>query len=68
MKTISELRALDTEQLNDELLTLRKEQLNQRMRKASGVLDKTHVMRKVRRTIARVKTIITQKAGSHVDK
>ncbi len=68
MKTISELRALDTEQLNDELLTLRKEQLNQRMRKASGVLDKTHLMRKVRRTIAQVKTIITQKAGTHVVK
>ncbi|PJD90511.1 MAG: 50S ribosomal protein L29 [Legionella sp.] len=68
MKTISELRALDTEQLNTELLTLRKEQLNQRMRKASGVLDKTHVMRTVRRTIARIKTIITEKAGSHVDK
>ncbi len=66
MKTIDELRALDIQQLNDELLTLRKEQLNQRMRKASGVLDKTHVMRHVRRMIARVKTIITEKAGHHV--
>lgn len=67
MKTVNELRALDTEQLKSELLTLRKEQLNQRMRKASGALDKTHVMRLVRRTIARIKTIITEKAGSNVN-
>lgn len=68
MKTNSELRALDADGLKTELMALRKEQLNQRMRKASGVLDKTHVMRNVRRTIARVKTIITEKAGQHVDK
>lgn len=68
MKTLSELRVLDTEQLKAELLVLRKEQLQQRMRKAAGVLDKTHVMRNVRRTIARIKTVITEKAGSHVDK
>jgi len=67
MKTVNELRTLDTEQLKAELLTLRKEQLNQRMRKASGALDKTHVMRLVRRTIARIKTIITEKAGSNVN-
>ncbi|MCR9192885.1 MAG: 50S ribosomal protein L29 [Gammaproteobacteria bacterium] len=68
MKTNSELRALDADGLKAELLALRKEQFNQRMRKASGALDKTHGVRQVRRTIARIKTIITEKAGQHVDK
>ncbi|HVT63246.1 MAG TPA: 50S ribosomal protein L29 [Legionellaceae bacterium] len=68
MKTNSELRALDVDQLKAELLSLRREQLNQRMRKAAGAMDKTHVMRQVRRLIARIKTIMTEKAGSHGDK
>lgn len=68
MKTINELRSLDIEQLNAEILVLRKEQLNQRMRRVSGSLDKPHVMRLVRRSIARIKTIITEKAGCHDSK
>ena len=68
MKTISELRDLNAEQLHAEILTLRKEQFQQRMRKAAGVLDKTHVIRQVRRTIARIKTVMTEKAGQHDDK
>lgn len=68
MKTKSELRALNAEQLQAEIMSLRKEQFQQRMRKASGALDKTHVIRQVRRMIARIKTIITEKAGNHVDK
>lgn len=68
MKTLSELRSLDADQLNAEILTLRKEQLNHRMRQAAGSLDKPHVMRLVRRSIARIKTIITEKAGRHDSK
>lgn len=61
MKTINELRDLNTEQLQDELISLRKMQFKQRMSKAAGALDKTHVIRQVRRTIARVKTVMTEK-------
>lgn len=68
MKTISELRKLDAKQLQEEVMTLRKEQFQQRMRKAAGVLDKTHVIREVRRSIARVKTVMTEKAEQHGDK
>ncbi len=63
MKTLSELRALDETQLNDEILTLRKTQFNHRLKKATGSLDKPHVVREIRRNIARIKTILTEKAG-----
>lgn len=68
MKSINELRDHSSEQLQSELMTLRKEQFQQRMRKASGALDKTHVIRQVRRTIARIKTLMTEKAGQHDSK
>ena len=63
MKTTTELRALDVNQLDAEILVLRKEQLNQRLRRANGALDKPHVVKLARRTIARIKTLITEKAG-----
>jgi large subunit ribosomal protein L29 len=63
MKTTEELRNVSVEELNNELLSLRKEQLNLRMKKASGSLDKTHLITKVRKLVARVKTILTEKAG-----
>ena len=64
MKTVSELRQLNENELQDELLKLRKEQFNFRLTKASGSLEKTHKMNEVRRKIAQVKTIMTEKAGA----
>ncbi|AWN75490.1 50S ribosomal protein L29 [Legionella anisa] len=63
MKKIDELRGLSVEELQNELLSLRKEQLNLRMKKASGSLDKTHLITMVRKSVARVKTMLTEKAG-----
>ena len=63
MKKIDELRSLNNEELQNELLSLRKEQLNLRMKKASGSLDKTHLITLVRKSVARVKTMLTEKAG-----
>jgi large subunit ribosomal protein L29 len=63
MKKIDELRNLSTEELQNELLSLRKEQLNLRMKKANGTLDKTHLITMVRKSVARVKTMLTEKAG-----
>lgn len=63
MKKIDELRNLNVEELQTELLSLRKEQFNLRMRKASGSLDKTHLITMVRKSVARVKTMLTEKAG-----
>lgn len=63
MKKINELRNLTVEELQTELLSLRKEQFNLRMKKASGSLDKTHLITLVRKSVARVKTMLTEKAG-----
>jgi large subunit ribosomal protein L29 len=49
------------EQLKEELLALRKEQFNLRMQSKMGQVRDTSLQRKVRRNIARVKTVITQK-------
>lgn len=59
----TELREKSAEELNDELMKLLKEQFNLRMRKATGQLNQTHLLRQVRRDIARVKTVMTDKAG-----
>ncbi|GGI83535.1 50S ribosomal protein L29 [Legionella impletisoli] len=64
MKDISELRQLNMEELKQELLQLRKEQFNLRLKRASGSLDKTHLITAVRKSIARIKTIMTEKAGA----
>ena len=67
MKNTNELKNLTIDELKTELLVLRKEQFTLRMRKASGVLDKTHFVTMVRKSIARVKTIMAEKAEtSHV--
>ncbi len=60
----SELRDSAAEELGKELLELRREQFNLRMQSGSGQLTRPHQMRKVRRDIARVKTVIREKAGS----
>jgi len=61
--SVNDLKVKSSDDLNEELLKLLKEQFNLRMRKSTGQLNQTHLMKKVRRDIARVKTVITQKAG-----
>ncbi|ABV38913.1 MULTISPECIES: 50S ribosomal protein L29 [Shewanella] len=60
----SELTEKSVEELNAELLGLLREQFNLRMQHATGQLTQTHQLKIVRRNIARVKTIITSKAGA----
>jgi len=48
--------SLKKEELQSKLVDLKKEQMNQRFQHAAGQLPKTHVLRKTRREIARVKT------------
>lgn len=67
MKKITELREMKSEELNTELLALRKDQFTLRMKKANGALDKTHHIKMVRKTIARIKTLMTEKAGTSHD-
>ena len=53
---MNEVRALSSDQIKDEILKLRKEQMNLRFQKASGQLEKTKRIRQIRRDIARLKT------------
>jgi large subunit ribosomal protein L29 len=53
---MSDVRALSNDQVKDEILKLRKEQLNLRFQRASGQLEKTSRIRQIRRDIARLKT------------
>jgi large subunit ribosomal protein L29 len=60
----SELRAKDTVQLNQELNDLLKAQFSLRMQVATQQLTNNSQLKKTRRDIARVRTIIAQKAAS----
>lgn len=60
MKT-SELREKTIEELQALKLELFKEQFNLRMQKGTGQLTKKHLLTNVRRNIARVNTLITEK-------
>lgn len=63
MKT-AELREKSADELNQELLGLLKDQFNLRMQKSSGQLAQSHLLGQVRRDIARVKTVLNEKAGN----
>jgi len=56
MKAV-DIRAMSADQVQDELLKLKKEQFNLRFQDATGQLEKTARVRQVRRDIARIKTI-----------
>jgi len=57
-------RVMTPDQLSDELLKLKKEQFNLRFQRATGQLENTGRVREVRRDIARIKTIATQKRAT----
>jgi large subunit ribosomal protein L29 len=61
---MSDVRAFSNDQIKDEILKLRKEQLNLRFQRASGQLEKTTRIRQIRRDIARLKTAQTQAAAA----
>ena len=56
-----EIRVMTADQLDDQLVKLKKEQFNLRFQRASGQLENTSRVREVRRDIARIKTVQTQK-------
>ena len=58
---IEDIRNFTLDQLEDELLKLKREQFNLRFQKATSQLTNTARVREVRRTIARVKTVEREK-------
>ena len=59
-----ELRSKNVEELNDELVALRREQFNLRMQQATGEVNQHTEHKRVRKNIARVKTILSEKKRS----
>ncbi|MCB1526923.1 MAG: 50S ribosomal protein L29 [Hyphomicrobiaceae bacterium] len=60
----AEFRDMSLDQLDDQLLKLKKEQFNLRFQGASGQLENTARVREVRRDIARVMTIAREKRSA----
>jgi large subunit ribosomal protein L29 len=56
MRKSEDLKAMSPDQLDDELIKLKKEQFNLRFQRATGQLANTARVREVRRDIARIKT------------
>ncbi len=62
---LSDLKVMTQDQLEDEVLKMKKEQFNLRFQRATGQLENPARVRIVRRDIARVKTIATQKRNAN---
>ena len=62
MKT-QELNEKSVEELNAELIKQLEEQFKLRMQHSTGQLNQTHLLKQTRRDIARIKTVLNQKAG-----
>lgn len=58
-----ELRAKNEKELGDLLIELRKEQFSLRMQHGTGALDGPHELKRVRREIARLKTVLNERQG-----
>jgi large subunit ribosomal protein L29 len=60
----ADFRAKTSDQLQDQLLQLKKEQFNLRFQKATGQLESTARVRDVRRDIARILTVLDERAAA----
>ena len=61
-KFVEELKSKSAEELNSELVAAKKELFNLRFQNATNQLDNTARIKEVRKNIARIQTVITQKA------
>jgi large subunit ribosomal protein L29 len=64
----SDARAMTIDQIDDEVLKLKKERFNLRFQRATNQLENTARVREVRRDIARLKTIAAEKRSGHTPK
>ena len=62
-KFVNDLKAKSVAELNEELVAAKKELFNLRFQNATNQLDNTSRIKEVRRNIARIQTVITEKAG-----
>ena len=67
MANAADLRQKSDDELNEELQNLKREQLNLRFQRSSGQLEATSRVNEVRRDIARIKTIMTERRHAAAD-
>ena len=60
----AELRTKSATELKEELLALRKEEFNLRMQRGTGQLSNTSRFKKIRREVARIKTVLNEQSKS----
>ena len=63
-KYVEDLNTKSATELNDELVAAKKELFNLRFQNATNQLDNTSRIKEVRRNIARIQTVMTQKAAN----
>ena len=63
-KFVEELKNKSANELNDELVAAKKELFNLRFQNATNQLDNTSRIKEVRKNIARIQTVITEKANA----
>jgi len=61
---ISEIRKMSKEDINKKITELKTEIFDLRMKQATGNLDKPHKINELRKTVARLKTVLNEKDGS----
>ena len=64
-KFVEELKGKSVEELNQDLVSAKKELFNLRFQNATNQLDNTARIKEVRKNIARIQTVITQKARAN---
>ena len=62
---VEDLKTKSAAELNDELVAAKKELFNLRFQNATNQLDNTSRIKEVRRNIARIQTVITEKAAQN---
>ena len=64
-KYVEDLKVKSAAELNEELVAAKKELFNLRFQNATNQLDNTSRIKEVRRNIARIQTVITEKAAQN---
>ena len=59
---ISEIREMSIEDINKKIVELKNELFEMRMKQATGSLEKPHMINKLRKDVARLKTVLTEKS------
>ncbi len=63
---INKIRKMTTEEMNNKIVEIKAELLDLRMKQATGNLEKPHKVNELRKTIARIKTVLNEKDGSEI--